>query len=67
MGALAENGIPIEHREGVKETFVAVHVWIMKLLVVSGKDVIKALSKIGYYVRDQKEVMCIWDIHSESR
>ena len=26
----------------------------MKLLVVSGKDVIKALSKIGYYVRDQK-------------
>jgi len=26
----------------------------MKLLVVSGKGVIKALSKIGYYVRDQK-------------
>jgi predicted RNA binding protein YcfA (HicA-like mRNA interferase family) len=26
----------------------------MKLPVVSGKNVIKALSKIGYYVRDQK-------------
>lgn len=26
----------------------------MKLPVVSGKDVIKALSKIGYYVRDRK-------------
>jgi len=26
----------------------------MKLPVASGKDVIKALSKIGYYVRDQK-------------
>lgn len=26
----------------------------MKLPVVSGKDVIKALSKIGYYVRAQK-------------
>ena len=26
----------------------------MKLPVVSGKDVIKALSKIGYYVRDQR-------------
>ncbi|KAF5427207.1 putative nuclease of the RNAse H fold, HicB family [Candidatus Methanophagaceae archaeon] len=26
LSALAENGIPIEHREGVKETFVAVHV-----------------------------------------
>ncbi len=26
----------------------------MKLPVVSGKDIIKALSKIGYYVRDQK-------------
>ena len=26
----------------------------MKLPVASGKDVIKALSKIGYYVRDRK-------------
>ncbi len=26
----------------------------MKLPVVSGKETIKALSKIGYYVRDQK-------------
>jgi len=26
----------------------------MKLPVVSGKDVIKALSKIGYHVRDQQ-------------
>ena len=26
----------------------------MKLPIVSGKDVIKALSKIGYYIRDQK-------------
>lgn len=26
----------------------------MKLPVVSAKEVIKALSKIGYYVRDQK-------------
>ncbi|MFQ6063704.1 MAG: type II toxin-antitoxin system HicA family toxin [Methanosarcinales archaeon] len=26
----------------------------IKLPVVSGKDVIKALSKIGYYVRDQR-------------
>jgi predicted RNA binding protein YcfA (HicA-like mRNA interferase family) len=26
----------------------------MKLPVVPGKDVIKALSKIGYYVRDRK-------------
>jgi len=27
---------------------------MMKLPVVSGRDAIKALSKIGYYVRDQK-------------
>lgn len=26
----------------------------MKLPVVSGKETIKALSKIGYYIRDQK-------------
>jgi predicted RNA binding protein YcfA (HicA-like mRNA interferase family) len=26
----------------------------MKLPVVSGRDAIKALSKIGYYVRDKK-------------
>ncbi len=31
-----------------------VRVNLTKLPVVSGKDVIKALSKIGYYVRDQK-------------
>jgi predicted RNase H-like HicB family nuclease len=26
LSALAEDGFPIEHREGVKETFVAVHI-----------------------------------------
>ena len=26
----------------------------MKLSVLSGKEVVRALSKIGYYVRDQK-------------
>ena len=26
----------------------------MKLPVVSGKETVKALSKIGYYIRDQK-------------
>ena len=26
----------------------------MKLPIVSGKETIKALSKIGYYIRDQK-------------
>ncbi len=31
-----------------------VRVNLTKLPVVSGKEVIKALSKIGYYVRDQK-------------
>jgi hypothetical protein len=30
----------------------------MKLPVVSAKEVIKALSKIGYYVRDQKGESC---------
>ncbi len=45
LRALAEEGIPIEHREGVKETFVSVH--IMKLPVVSGKDVIGFGAKTG--------------------
>ncbi|NQE46103.1 hypothetical protein C5S31_08800 [ANME-1 cluster archaeon GoMg2] len=26
LRALAEDGIPIEHREGIKETFVSVHI-----------------------------------------
>ena len=26
LWALAEDGIPIEHREGIKETFVSVHI-----------------------------------------
>jgi len=51
LSALAEDGVPVEYREGVKEAFV---MYIYNVPVASGKDVIKALSKIGYYVRDRK-------------
>lgn len=53
ISMLAEDGIPIAPPLGGKRSN-SVSSGMTKLPIVSGKEVIKALSKIGYYVRGQK-------------